>query len=263
MTKHGDPVWVDFGSTDFAASKAFYEQFFGWNLTDSGEAMAHYHMIDKDGDLVGGGMSVAGMTCPDGEPLPSEWGVFLAVDDVDATFERAIAAGAHQVAPPMDAGAAGRHAIILDPTGALIGLWHGNEVDGFVFSGKPATPAWFELMTQDYDTASKFYTDVFGADLVPMPAGDSGFRYATNGPQETGTYGICDAAGVVPAEVGSYWRTYFIVDGCDAAVARVKELGGSLLDGPEDSPFGRIATVADPAGASFQIVSPDEAVPDN
>ena len=38
------------------------------------------------------------------------------------------------------------------------------------------------------------------------------------------------------------------------AAERVRELGGALLDGPIDSPFGRVATVADPEGASFQII---------
>lgn len=263
MTKQGDPIWADFGSTDFIACKAFYQQLFGWNLTDSGEAMAHYHMIDKDGDLVAGGMSVAGMTGPTGEPIASSWTVYLATDDLDATFERAVKAGATEIVPPMDAGNAGRHAVVLDPTGAELGLWQGTEITGFVCNGKPGTPAWFELMTQDYDMATAFYTEVFGVDLVSMPMDDESFRYATNGDDQTATFGIGDAVGVIPAEAGSYWRPYYIVDGCDAAVERVRELGGTVLDGAVDSPFGRIATVADPAGASLQIISPTEAVPDN
>ncbi|MDN5910313.1 MAG: hypothetical protein L0H76_12055 [Brevibacterium sp.] len=31
------------------------------------------------------------------------------------------------------------------------------------------------------------------------------------------------------------------------------ELGGKALAGPEDSPYGRIVTVTDPEGATFQL----------
>ena len=45
-----------------------------------------------------------------------------------------------------------------------------------------------------------------------------------------------------------------------ARVARalevIREHGGTVLDGPQDSPFGRVTTVLDPAGATFQINEP-------
>lgn len=49
--------------------------------------------------------------------------------------------------------------------------------------------------------------------------------------------------------------TYFLVEDADAAIERIKELGGSVIDGPMDSPYGRIATVAGPDAAAFQIVN--------
>jgi len=47
----------------------------------------------------------------------------------------------------------------------------------------------------------------------------------------------------------------------DAAVARVESLGGSVVRAPEDTPYGRLATVADPAGAQFKLVAPKAATP--
>ncbi len=44
----------------------------------------------------------------------------------------------------------------------------------------------------------------------------------------------------------------------DAAVARVTELGGSLLRPVEDTPYGRLAEVADTAGASFKLRTPNK-----
>lgn len=258
----GTPTWIDFGSTDFPASKAFYEQLFGWEFADSGEQFGHYNMITKDGALVGGGMNVAGMTCPEGDQIPSSWDVYLTVDDVDARVQKAVENGATVIVEPGDAGPAGRFAMVLDPTKAPIGLWKGGDTEGYEFSGNPGTPVWFELMTQDFDASSEFYTEVFDFNPVSMstPMDDTSFRYSTNGPEAEASSGMCDASGFIPAEVGSFWRVYFCVESCDPAVERVQELGGKLLDGPEDSPFGRLATVADPAGAMFQICAPSEAV---
>lgn len=56
----------------------------------------------------------------------------------------------------------------------------------------------------------------------------------------------------------SYWRLYIGVDNTDESLEKLKELGGTVLDGPEDSPFGRLATVQDPQGASFQIIQIQE-----
>ena len=260
----GTTTWIDLGSTDLDAAQAFYQQLFGWDFTDTGEEMNHYHLIRCRGALVGGAMSVAGMTCPDGQPLPSEWGVYLAVDDADERFALAQQHGAQAVLPPGDAGASGRFAVVLDPTGAVIGLWQAGELDGYDFSGDPGTPVWFELMTQDFDGAVSFYSDVFDFQPTPMTTemDDPQFRYVTNRPQAEASSGICDARGIVDAEAGSFWRVYFCVEDADASIARAQELGGTLLDGPDDSPFGRIATLADPTGASFQISGVSQAVPE-
>ena len=51
----------------------------------------------------------------------------------------------------------------------------------------------------------------------------------------------------------SFWRDYINVEDTDATATRVAELGGKVLAGPEDSPYGRIATVTDPEGATFQL----------
>jgi predicted enzyme related to lactoylglutathione lyase len=42
----------------------------------------------------------------------------------------------------------------------------------------------------------------------------------------------------------------------DAAVAKVAELGGSVVVEPFDTPAGRIALVTDPQGAAFSVIQP-------
>lgn len=259
----GTTAWLDLNSTDLDTAKAFYAGLFGWTFEDGGEALNHYAMVRNGDALVGGAMDVSGMTCPDGDPLPSAWSVYLAVDDVDARVSAAREQGAQTVVEPDDAGRAGRFAVIVDSNNAGIGLWQAGEIDGYDFTGQPGSPVWFENMTHGFERATEFYTIVFGANLVPMltPMAGDDFHYATNGPEDEATWGLCDATDVVPADATG-WRIYFAVDSTDAALARVRELGGEVLDGPVDSPFGRIATVADPTGATFQITALGEAEPE-
>jgi uncharacterized protein len=42
----------------------------------------------------------------------------------------------------------------------------------------------------------------------------------------------------------------------DAAVAKVTELGGSIVQPVRDSPYGRIGVVADNHGAVFSLITP-------
>ena len=51
----------------------------------------------------------------------------------------------------------------------------------------------------------------------------------------------------------SYWLVYFTVPSCDAAVEKVRGLGGEVLAGPLDLGAGRIAVVSDPQGAVFAL----------
>jgi len=43
----------------------------------------------------------------------------------------------------------------------------------------------------------------------------------------------------------------------DVSIARAIELGGTLVHGPDDSPHGRLATIADPTGVRFRLQGPN------
>jgi hypothetical protein len=51
------------------------------------------------------------------------------------------------------------------------------------------------------------------------------------------------------------WKTYFQVADTDAAVSQVQELGGKLIDPPQDTPYGRMAGVTDSQGHAFSLMS--------
>jgi len=60
------------------------------------------------------------------------------------------------------------------------------------------------------------------------------------------------AAPDLPADVPSNWQAYFNVEDADASVEKAVALGARVVDGPEDPPFGRLATLADPTGCHVQ-----------
>jgi predicted enzyme related to lactoylglutathione lyase len=63
--------------------------------------------------------------------------------------------------------------------------------------------------------------------------------------------------------VPAHWTVYFAVADTDATVAKLTELGGSVVEPAMDTPYGRIAGVTDPMGARFKLVGPNEAMPAN
>ncbi|MET7300744.1 VOC family protein [Embleya sp. NPDC005575] len=52
-----------------------------------------------------------------------------------------------------------------------------------------------------------------------------------------------------------HWAVYFAVGDADETVDRVDNLGGKVLRGPEESPYGRVAAVQDPQGAVFNVIA--------
>jgi predicted enzyme related to lactoylglutathione lyase len=51
----------------------------------------------------------------------------------------------------------------------------------------------------------------------------------------------------------AHWSVDFWIDDLDAAVARVSQLGGSVLVGPHDVVVFRRAVISDPGGAVFTL----------
>lgn len=256
MTKrNGSPIWMDLSTHDLKGTQAFYSELFGWNFTSQGDDFGGYNMITKDGANVGGAMSsLMGPDGPTEEPQhPTAWTVYLATDDIDAALAKATEQGATVLVPSMPVGPLGFMAILQDPAGAVLGLWQPGEFEGFDLPLTHGTPVWFEGMVPDFELALPFYQDTLDWDVQYMPGEEgSTVRYATHGENGANGAGLCDTSAW--GEIPAHWRMYVGVDNTDETLEKLKELGGTVLDGPMDSPFGRLATVADPQGATFQII---------
>ncbi|MFD4293779.1 VOC family protein [Rhodococcus sp. NPDC058505] len=247
----GSPCWVDLFTSDPASAVPFYSGLFGWSCdTNEDPQYGGYAIFSKDGEPVAGMMKQG----PD-DPYGDVWTVYLEATDAAATVDRAAAAGAQVMMPAMQVGDQGTMAVLADPAGAVIGVWQPDRHRGYGRWGEPGTPAWFETMSRDYRAALPFYESVFGWTMTSIGDTDE-FRYSQATVAGDEIAGVMDASGFLPEGVPSFWRYYLAVDDTDAALARVVELGGTVTAPAEDSPFGRVASVADPLGAQFQIVQP-------
>jgi predicted enzyme related to lactoylglutathione lyase len=122
---------------------------------------------------------------------------------------------------------------------------------------EPGVPCWIDALLPDPDAAMAFYAGLFGWEFEgpgDMPGDPPGRYYVA---RLRGR----DVAGVGSQPVGSApsWNTYVSVASADEAARATGEAGGAVLTAPLDAPpAGRLAVLADPAGAAFSVWEPGE-----
>lgn len=115
---------------------------------------------------------------------------------------------------------------------------------------------WYELSTNDKAAASAFYTEVVGWTMQDSQTPGMDYSLWLAGENMVG--GMM----TIPPEAAAMgmrptWLGYLNVADVDQSVARITTKGGRLLFGPIDVPnVGRFATVADPQGAAFYVMTP-------
>ena len=244
----GTPCWVDLSVADTAKASAFYVALFGWEVRPGPPEAGGYAVCRKDGRRVAG---IGPNMSPPGSP--SGWTTYLAASDAAKTVTKIKAAGGQVVMGPMDVMDLGRMAIAADPGGARFGLWQAGVHTGVELANEPGSLSWNENLSRDLDGNKSFYQAVFGYEYGDI--GDAGFRYSTLKIDGTEVGGIGELDASAPAEVPAHWSVYFAVADTDAAVATVAALGGVTLRPAWDTPYGRMAVVADDHGASFSLIS--------
>ncbi len=244
----GAPCWADLWTSDVEGVRRFYSELFGWEAQAPSPEFGGYFMFTRDGVPVAGAMGPMG-----DQPADNTWKIYLASEDMAKTAPSARAAGAELSFEPLAVADLGVQAVMVDPTGAVIGARQAGTFPGFTVLNERGAPSWFELQTGDHRAAVAFYRSVFGWDTRVVGDSDE-FRYTTmREPGGDGDLaGIMDASSWLPTGTAA-WSVYWEVDDVDATVAKADALGGSTLDAPEDTPYGRLATLADPAGARFKL----------
>ncbi len=245
----GTPSWVDLGTPDQDEAAEFYGALFGWDVQESEnpEQTGGYRTATLRGKAVGGVMKLMQ------EGQPPAWMTYVSVEDADATAAKVREAGGNVMLEPMDVLDIGRMAVFADPTGAVFGIWQPRAFVGAGLVNEPGAFAWNELNTRDPDAARAFYGAVFGWEPTEHDMGEMG-SYVEWKQGEDSMGGMMDIRGRVPDEVPPHWLTYFAVEDTDAAVEKLKELGGGVAFGPIDIMAGRFAVVQDPHGATFAVI---------
>ena len=114
----GSFCWNELMSTDAAKVRDFYVDLFGWGKEVANFGPMEYTMF-KNGERPAGGML---QITPEMGPIPSNWLVYFAVADCDASTNKATELGASVMKPPDDIPGIGRFSILTDPQGAAFAL---------------------------------------------------------------------------------------------------------------------------------------------
>jgi predicted enzyme related to lactoylglutathione lyase len=111
-------VHVELNATDVDKAKAFYGKLFEWKLEDMPMGDGSVYTLIGVGKGTGGGLMkhpVPG--------APSAWLPYVEVADIKAATHHAKSLGAHVMKDVTEVMGMGWLSIIVDPTGAALGLW--------------------------------------------------------------------------------------------------------------------------------------------
>jgi predicted enzyme related to lactoylglutathione lyase len=112
--QHGAFSWCELVTPDVAAAKEFYGPLFGWTLKEGPIGTIPYTVIEAGGREIGG----MAPPPPNQPTMPPTWGVYITVDDIEATVEQAKALGGQVLLPPISIEGTGKFTLIQDPQGA-------------------------------------------------------------------------------------------------------------------------------------------------
>lgn len=247
----GSFVWYDLMTPDVAGARAFYGPLLGWEA--GGGVVSDYHEIVHEGVHLGGMMQLSPeMQAAGARPA---WLGYIAVIGIEAVAERISADGGAIHKPVGALPGVGKFAIVSDPQRAVFYLFESESGSVDVRPAPLMTPGhagWHELLTSDPDAAFDFYSRHFGwtkgtaIEMGPMGT----YQIFKDGAQDEG--GIMRAPD--PA-IPSHWQFYFMAPDIGASTARVTELGGKVLHGPQEVPGGAwIIQGEDPQGVRFALV---------
>jgi predicted enzyme related to lactoylglutathione lyase len=195
-------------------------------------------------------------------PHPSHWVLHARVASPADTATRAVDAGGYVYMSPEDvrelppglseAEVGGPPEVsdthlIGDPRGAILALV--SPASGL--EPPPAAlgaPAWYELLTSDVGGAAAFYA-ALGWEIGPV----------TGGCATIGSGGaLLGLIRPLPAgaPMGPLWVPCLRVADLDAALGRVRALGGYFFEDPTPVPSGRSAIIIEPSGATVGLWQP-------
>jgi uncharacterized protein len=115
----GGFVHLELNTDNLKKAKTFYTKLFGWQTQDMEMPQGGtYSMLQ----LMNPGGAMTTKPMPE---APTMWLPYIAVEDVKKTVAAAEKSGGKAVQPYFAVEGMGEGAVLLDPTGAAFGIWHG------------------------------------------------------------------------------------------------------------------------------------------
>jgi len=138
------------------------------------------------------------------------------------------------------------------------------ELSGMSFAAEPLTGkvVWYDLITEDLDSARDFYQGLFGWTFEDSK-GPRGQDYAVARSGNVYVAGMLEIPAATDGAKLSRWLPYVSVADVDEAVARGVDAGASVAVSARDVNLGRVAALVDPEGAVIGLArsafgDPDE-----
>jgi uncharacterized protein len=246
----GKIIWADLVTPDLAVAESFYSGMFGWTFQTIHTGDVEYAVARApDGDAIAGLLK---------KPLPTDenrqpaWLTFIAVRDVDAAERTALNNGAKSVSKAKTYAGRGLQAVLADPDGAVFAILASSSGDPADSLSPPGEWIWSSLLAQDPDREATFYQALFRYDLYDLPREDGASHVILSSDEFA-------RASVNPLPIGGHrrphWLNFVRVVSADDAAAKAVSLGGKVLVQPfEDRHGGKVAVIADPAGAPVGVM---------
>lgn len=176
--------------------------------------------------------------------LPSFWMSYIAVNDVQAAVEVAIAHGGKVELGPAEWDAGGAYALVRDPLGAGFTMLEGNDFSSHHWSGAGARLG-HGLFVSSVAAVQSFYAAVFGWDYELVDSGV--FAIQNRGRTAGHLHEVPD-----PAVRGKeqYWAVLFGVQEASLGTANLARIGGEQI-AETTLPEGTAKLIRDPDGAAF------------
>lgn len=222
----------------------WYVSVFGARITgdvyEEGGLITHAELVIGDSVLMLAELSVveeyvAGETGR--RPVSGDL-LVLAVPDVDAVLARAAEAGAEVTRPASDE-PYGRTGVLVDPFDRR---WMVQTPTPSPAADAHGEVAYLTYASPDDERFSRFFGALLGWHFTPGSV-----------PRGWQVPGASPASGLAGGATGPGVSPTFVVDDVDAAVRRVRELGGSA-DDAQPMPYGRLAECVDDQGFAFSLL---------
>jgi predicted enzyme related to lactoylglutathione lyase len=247
--RSGEPVWIELATTDPEEAERFYAELLGWNIRHERLSQGTYRMCSIDGHDVAG-ISDAD-TLHGGES--HGWITYFAVEDAVHACDIAVELGGQVLMPPRYLPAAGTGATVVDPYGAVFGLYQGEARVGVELLNSVGALCWSELDTGEPEQSIAYYRALFGFQTEQRDSATDR-PYAVLSLEDEPVAGVLALDSEWPNPMPSRWITYLSVSSLDEALEKVVALGGTPTVGPFQSSHGRLHLVRDPGGNAICLV---------